>query len=741
MPISFVRILCGLALVCVVASAVSARGVWRGPHPDSFGTAYSATLWPKTASGVADVFYTIDSASDPNATPKIQAAIKQFNSDFTGLIQWVPWTSAQTQGPNYVDINLSASNPSGQCEALEGYEAVAAQQMGGSTACTEGTILHEMGHIVGLWHEMVRPDASTYVTVSYANVIKGSWGNFQPPTDNYQTLGLYDYASLMEYPSGSLTRNGAPVIESKPAGIPLGSSDGVPYKTSADYSAADKEAIKRLYGAAPESVTVTSNPAGLSVLVDGAAITTPHTYSWALNSTHTLAVASGVQTLKGDIYASKTSATFYYTYGRWNDSTAQSHSITVSPGNGDLPFSVHAPAVATYTANFVQLVPYSAVVSPAGAGSVSVMPAPQTYSGIAGSFFVARQLVTLTATPSTGWSFYEFDNAPYSLPGGLGANPKTFYVPDTGNPVAVTAKFTNEPVYTVDVTPDAATSNLHAYVDGTFWYTPKNFSPMYDTKWTANSTHTLYIDSPERPYSINARFVFTQWNQAALARTVSAPSRRTRALSVIRRTALPLMRRNGSSTSSVTLSGSSTAYTATLSPQFAPATNFGYPPCGGSATLSPASPTGDGFYPSGQQLTFAESPSKGWKFAGWAYDVTGTTSSASLSANDETLVFAQFNTVATPLTITSLSPATATAGAKAFTLTLNGTGFATNSLVVFNGTYRTVTYVNSKKLEIPLVASDVATAGAYQVEVENFPTGWTGCAVFAYTPFLVAAKP
>jgi len=54
-------------------------------------------------------------------------------------------------------------------------------------------------------------------------------------------------------------------------------------------------------------------------------------FAWALNSTHTLDVATGVQTLTGDIANTTTPATFYYTYGRWNDSTSQSHTITITP--------------------------------------------------------------------------------------------------------------------------------------------------------------------------------------------------------------------------------------------------------------------------------------------------------------------------------------------------------------------------------------------------------------------------
>ncbi len=688
-------------------------------RPDSLTIAYSKYLWPKV-NGVATVYYVIDSASDPNATNNIQTAISTFNTDFSGLIQWVPWTAPD--GPNYVDIDLSASNTSGQCEADEGYEAIPAQPMNGSTDCTIGTILHEMGHVIGLWHEQSRSDRATYVTVNYANVIKGSWSNFLAQTDDAQILADYDYASVMQYIPFAFSRNGGPVIESIPAGIPMSGYEGVPAKAGAggtpalpafDYSAGDKETIRRLYGAAPTAVTVTSNPVGLSVIVDGVTVTTPQTYSWALYSTHTLNVASEVQTIAGAVLNSNPSvpATFYYTYGRWSDSTAQSHTIMVTPGNGGLPFPKTSPQVATYSANFIQLVPYSAAIYPQSTGQVSVSPQAQTYPGVTGQFFVARQLATLTATAATGWNFYEFNNSPYWLPGGLGSNPKEFYVPDTGNAVNTTVEFSNTPVYRVDVTPDTFSSNNYVYVDSDFAYTPKNFSEYYDSSWTPGSQHTLNIDSVEYPYSYNSRYNFVSWSdKGAISHTIAS------------------------------LPSTSTNYTATIKPEYQPATNFDYPPCGGSATLSPASPTNDGFYPKGENLSFEATPAAGWTFAGWTYDVTGTTNPSTLVANGETLVFANFNIVATPLTLTALAPANAIAGRTAFTLTLTGTGFSPTSLVSVNGQYRTVTYVSSTKLTVPVAAADVAAVGAFQVFVENFPTGWTGCAVFGDRTFIVTGS-
>ena len=708
------------ALLALTSTAMPARA--------GLTVAYPQYLWPPGSNGTI-VYYVIDNASGTPAYDNIEAAIKISNDDFPGVLQWMPWDS-MTDGPNYVEINLDPGNANGVCEANEGYEARPAQPMTGSGSCTIGTILHEMGHVIGLWHEQTRPDRASYVALNYANVIKSIWpsSSYEIATDNQQIMGPYDYASVMQYIPFAFSRNGGPVIESIPAGIPLAGYEGVPAQSDGstpaqpnyDYSAGDKEAILRLYGAAPTQVTVTSNPVGLSVIVDGVSVKTPKTYSWPLWSTHTLDVSPDVQTISGYVLNSAPptleTTTYYYSYGRWNDSTAQSHTIQVLPGDGSPRFPSTSPLLATYSANFIQLVPYTTpVISPTGSGTAAVSPSPQSYTGSSDEFFVARQEVTLTATANSPYSFYEFNNSPFWLPGALGANPKTFYVPDTGNPVDPTAEFASGPVYTVDVLPAAFSSNLYAYVDGNKVYTPKNYSPQYDSTWTPTSKHTLDVDAAEAPNSLDSRYNFVKWSDGGAQSHTTAPLPKT-----------------------------SKTYTATTTPEYFPWTNFNYPPCGGAATMSPASPTGDGFYPTGQQLSLNATPAPNsdapWLFAGWTYDVTGTANPATLKANGETLVFANFNTVAAPLTLTSLKPSSAKAGAKGFTLTLKGTGFSPSpslSTVSVNGTYPTVTYVNEETLTVPVTAAQVATPGAFQVFVENYPSGWSGCAVFGYQTFLV----
>jgi len=651
----------------------------NSPQSESLGVAYASYLWPKVGS-VYEIPYTIDPSSGDMTN--LNTAITQFNSTFSGVIQLVAYTS-QT---NYIDFDFDASNTSGVCEAYEGMVG-GEQVVGGSGTCTVATILHEMGHTVGVWHEQSRPDRNTYVNVNYGAVIKASRSNFDQLLDNDQELTPYDYASVMEYPAFSFSRNGEPCIESIPAGIPLSNPNG--------YSAGDIDGILRLYGAIPTEVTVTSNPPGLQAIVDGATVTTPQVYNWALNSTHTLNVPSAPQTLA--------STGVNYIYGRWNDSTAVEHTITITPGNNMVTQPATSPAVTVYSANFVQLVPYVNAISPANAGTVTPSPAPLAYTGLSGLYYIIRQLVTLTATPSSGQNFYNYINSPYYLPGGIGANPKTFYLMDDGSSINLTTYFTPSPVYTV--TADPLASNVGVLVDSAFWYAPVNFALPYDSSWTASSSHNLGIDSPQYPWSSNTYFDFSSWSDG------------------------------GAQNHSVTLPSSGGAsYTANITPNYY-VTDYPLESCAGSISVSPPS-TENGYYSSGSPLSFSEAPNPGWVFTGWVYDLGGTASQQNLTVDDEVLVAADYSTTSTRLQLTSISPPSTTAGGGPFTLTINGAGFTPSTAAYIGGFYRAATFLSSTQVTVALTAADIATPGAFQVAVGNFPSG-ASCAAYVPTTFYV----
>ena len=74
-------------------------------------------------------------------------------------------------------------------------------------------------------------------------------------------------------------------------------------------------------------------------------------------------------------------------------------------------------------------------------------------------------------------------------------------------------------------------------------------------------------------------------------------------------------------------------------------------------------------------------------------------------------------------TTTSLSPTSASAGGAAFTLTVNGTGFVSGSVVRWNGANRTTTFVSSTQLRAAITASDIATVGTASVTAFNATPG------------------
>ena len=84
-----------------------------------------------------------------------------------------------------------------------------------------------------------------------------------------------------------------------------------------------------------------------------------------------------------------------------------------------------------------------------------------------------------------------------------------------------------------------------------------------------------------------------------------------------------------------------------------------------------------------------------------------------------------------PLIHQPVVPMSAVPGGAGFTLTVNGTGFFSNSVVKWNGSARATAFVSSTRLTATIPASDIATAGTAWVTVVNpTPGGGTSNVVF-----------
>lgn len=84
-----------------------------------------------------------------------------------------------------------------------------------ANGCTEGTVIHEIGHAVGLWHEQSRGDRDQFINIISSNIIPGYEHNFQKRTYGTHTFSPFDFGSIMMYHPKSFSKNGQPTITLK----------------------------------------------------------------------------------------------------------------------------------------------------------------------------------------------------------------------------------------------------------------------------------------------------------------------------------------------------------------------------------------------------------------------------------------------------------------------------------------------------------------------------------------------
>ncbi len=91
-------------------------------------------------------------------------------------------------------------------------------------------------------------------------------------------------------------------------------------------------------------------------------------------------------------------------------------------------------------------------------------------------------------------------------------------------------------------------------------------------------------------------------------------------------------------------------------------------------------------------------------------------------------------TVTNPIPeITVLSPASAVAGGPELTLTVSGQGFTAESVVMWNGSAKATTFVDSNTLRTVIPAADIAEAGVVSVNVVDTAPGGASSASLPFT--------
>ncbi|CAH1793785.1 unnamed protein product [Owenia fusiformis] len=143
----------------------------------------------------------------------------EIESNFTGankalfkqaMREWENYTcitfvERTPQDYNYI---LFTERPCGCCSFV-GKSGNGPQAISIGKNCDKfGIVVHELGHVIGFWHEHTRPDREQHVDIIYKNIMPGQDYNFNMLSENeVNSLGqTYDYESIMHYARNTFSR-------------------------------------------------------------------------------------------------------------------------------------------------------------------------------------------------------------------------------------------------------------------------------------------------------------------------------------------------------------------------------------------------------------------------------------------------------------------------------------------------------------------------------------------------------
>lgn len=159
----------------------------------------SFSRWPG-----AKIYYTVAGNMGSINANKITSAVNEYNTKTN--TQWIP----RTNQTNYVEFIFGSSSGSDGWAHI-GYQG-GKQTISLDQYISVGSVIHEMGHTVGLYHEHARKDRDQYVSIQWNNIQDGQAYNFNMYNSGTD-IGPFNINSVMMYWPNSYSKNGQPTIK------------------------------------------------------------------------------------------------------------------------------------------------------------------------------------------------------------------------------------------------------------------------------------------------------------------------------------------------------------------------------------------------------------------------------------------------------------------------------------------------------------------------------------------------